>query len=142
MKKILQNKNLLKYCTVLVIAVVLAIVSIVYFVQSYSFYKDEWGTDISFDTDSIVFFLSAIPLGIYGGYGLYAEEKGKDMNMVFYSCFMIVFVLLSFYPLGMFFKGLAKGKAYTEIQSYLYMGILSLVVLVYLGFSYWLDKKE
>lgn len=142
MKKLAKNSALLKHCTVIALAAVLCVISIIYFAQSYYFESDEWGTSISFDEDSIVLFLCSIALLIYGIYALYAYKKNTESKAVYYSCFGVVSFLLAFYPLGKFFKALAKGGKFTDCQEYLYIGFLGLLMIAYLIFSYLSQRHE
>ncbi|MGM9969326.1 MAG: hypothetical protein ACI35S_02905 [Anaeroplasma sp.] len=143
MKKLLTNNKYLKPLMITLFGSVLAVVSVIYFIQSYSFYADEWGTDISFSTDAVVMLLCAIIFITYGLIVLYNENKNLPTNeKEFYVSFGLSTALISFYSLGQFFRGLAKHKGYIDIQDYLYAGILALVLLVYLGISFYNSKKK
>lgn len=142
MKKLVKNSALLKHCMVIALAATLCIISIIYFAQSYYFESDEWGTSLSFDEDSIVLFLCSVSILIYGIYSLYAYKRNTADTAVYYSCFGVASFLLAFYPLGKFFKALAKGGKFTECQEYLYIGILGLLMIAYLIFSYLSCRRE
>lgn len=142
MKKLIKNSELLKDCMIIGIAAVLCIVSIIYFAQSYSFYQDEYGTDISFDSDTIVIFLCSVSVLIYGILCVVAQKKNKSADNAYYLCFGVTACLVAFYPLGTFFKALSKGSKFIDCQDYLYIGILGLIMIAYLIFSYLSKKRE
>lgn len=142
MNKIVKNSSLLKNIMIIVIASLLCIVSLIYFIQSYSFYSDEWGTDISIDSDYLVLFLCSICILVYGIYSLVAYKKNISTKNVYFGCFGVASVLIGFYPLGIFFKSLAKEVSYKDCQGYLYIGIIGLAVIIYLVFSYIENKKN
>lgn len=142
MNKIIKNSALLKAIMVVAFGSILAIISIIYFAQSYSFYQDEWGTDISFDNDSIVMLLCSIAILIYGIYSVIAYKKSLSSKNVYYGSFGVVACLISFYPLGRFFRALAKGSTFVNCQDYLYISIIGIVMLFYLIFSYLNEKKN
>ncbi len=142
MKKLIKNSALLKNCMIIAVAAMLCIISIIYFVQSYSFYSDEYGTDISFDSDSIALFLCSISILIYGIYSVYAWKKNLSSENPYYLCFGVVACLITFYPLGRFFRALAKDSKFVDCQDYLYVSILGIILLAYLVFSYLSKKKE
>lgn len=142
MNKIVKNSTLLKNIMIIVLASLLCIVSLIYFIQSYSFYSDEWGTDISIDSDYLVLFLCSICILIYGIYSLVAYKKNLCTKNAYFGCFGVASVLIGFYPLGIFFKSLAKEIPYIECQGYLYMGIIGIAFIMYLAFSYFEYKKN
>ena len=142
MNKIVKNSTLLKNIMIIVLAVLLMITSLIYFIQSYSVYSDEWGTDISIDTDYLVLLICSICILIYGIYSLIAYKKNLNTKNAYYACFGVTSVLIGFYPLGIFFKSLAKEVPYLECQGYLYIGIIGIAFIMYLVFSYFENKKN
>lgn len=139
----MKNKNeLIKRWLIVIFAAVFMIITAVLFGLSLEIYDDGYGTDVSFDMDMIVCFLCGIALLVYGIYSLYALKKKKSMQLAYYGAFGVIAVLTTFYPLGVFFKAMAKKKPFLENQDYLYLGILGLILLIYLIVSYLGDKQE
>lgn len=142
MKKLISNKNKLTSLMITIVGILFAIISIIYMIQSYSYYSDEWGTDISFDEDSIVMLLISVVLIVYGLYSNYAYNKNISTINAYHLSFGTISLLLSFYPIGQFIKGLAKEKPFKEVQDYLYFGIVGLVLLTYIIISYINTRKK
>lgn len=142
MNQLKKNSELIKRSMIALLGFLAMIISIVEF--SLSFYKenDGWGTDISFNMDSVILFICGLAIFIYGAYCLYAYKKKKDTEAMYYGCFGIVAVMMAFYPCGVFFKAMAKKKPFLENQDYLYIGILGIVMIAYLIFSYISNSKN
>lgn len=141
MKKLLNNKKLIGIITI-VLSSILIILSIIFLVKSFNIYKDEWGCDISIDNDYLVILIASISLLIYGIYMLYSHISNKyDYNIAFGSLF-VCNILLAFYPLGSFFKALAKKEKYIDCQWYLYIGLFGLILFVLLTVKYFKRKKK
>ncbi len=141
-KNLVKNSELIKRCFIIALATALAIISLIGFFLSYQKYNDGYGTDISFDMDAIVLFICSLAILIYGVYSVYALKKDKSLKTAYYASFGTVSVLIAFYPLGMFFKALAKGKKFEDYQDYLYIGIIGILMIFYLIFSYISDNKK
>lgn len=142
MKKLIKNSELIKRVLLVVMASMLTILSLVMLSISYESYNDGYGTDISIDMDYLVLTLCGIAFLIYGVYSIIAYKKNYSTQSAYYGTLGTISVLLSFYPLGVFFKALAKEKPFLEIQEYLYIGLLGLVFLLYLLFTYLSDKNK
>lgn len=148
MNKLIKNSELIKRALFVAFSVVLILISIVYFSLSFSLYDDGWGTDISFDQDAVVLFICSVALCVYSVCNLLALKNNISTKNVYYSSFGVIGVLLFCYPLGVFFKELSKalssGEAfdYSSYQDYLYLGLLGLILVLYLIFSYISDKKN
>lgn len=142
MKKLIKNSELIKRVLLVVMASMLTILSLVMLSISYESYNDGYGTDISIDMDYLVLALCGIAFLVYGVYSIIAYKKNYSTQSAYYGTLGIISVLLSFYPLGVFFKALAKEKPFLEIQEYLYIGLLGLVFLLYLLFTYLSDKNK
>lgn len=139
MKKLLSNKRTVGII-ITTIASILAILSLIFMIQSYEFYSDEWGTDISIDSDYLVLLLISIDLLIAGIYLIYTYNKKYNSNVVMGTTF-IGALLLGLYPLGRFFRALAKGSTYVEAQWYLYVGLIGVVLLGLVIYKYIKTKK-
>lgn len=142
MKNLCKNSGLIKRVFVTLLGLAVSIISIVEF--SLSFYKenDGWGTDISFDMDSIALLICGVALTIYGIYCIFAYYKNKETDMAYYGAFGVISVITAFYPLGVFFKAMAKNKPFLDNQDYLYIGIIGILMIAYLIFSYLSDYKK
>ncbi|MDE5565829.1 MAG: hypothetical protein K2I77_02475 [Anaeroplasmataceae bacterium] len=142
MKNLCKNSGLLKRIFIVLLGLAVSIISIVEF--SLSFYKenDGWGTDISFDMDSIALLICGVALTVYGIYCIYAFYKDKEIEMAYYVTFGVIAVILAFYPLGVFFKAMAKHKPFLDNQDYLYIGIVGILMIAYLIFSYLSDYRK
>lgn len=113
-------KNKLKYLFILLAFLTGLVISTVLYVQSFEFYQDEWGIDISFSSDYLV----AIVITICGlVYSLVSLIKDKPFDK---SAWLIISSIICFYTLGVFFKGVNKHKEFSSIQNYLYVGLVSL----------------
>lgn len=142
MNNLKRNSTLLKHIMLILIGIIFTIISIIKIKESYSYYSDDWGTDISFDTDYIVLLVCSIIILIYGIYSLAAYKKNLKFKNAYYMAFGTISCLIAFYPLGIFFKSLAKDIPFNECADYLYIGIIGIVMLLYVGFSYLSNKNE
>ncbi|MDE5714849.1 MAG: hypothetical protein K2I42_01830 [Anaeroplasmataceae bacterium] len=142
MKKLKKNSELFKRWMIVFFAIILMTVSIVMFSLSFEKYNDGYGTDLSFDMDLIVLFICGISILVYGVYSIVAYYKKLSLKTAYYGAFGTVSVLISFYPLGVFFKAMSKNKPFLENQEYLYIGILGIGILLYLVFSYIADSNK
>lgn len=138
MNQIKKNSELIKRCLIIALSVVILASSLALFFLSLETY--EGGFDANMDY--IVLLFCGIALFIYGTYSVYALKKEKSLHMMYYGCFGAISVLTGFYPLGVFFKALAKNKPFIENQEYLYIGIMGLIMLSYLIFSYLGDSNK
>ena len=126
------------------------VISLVLYIKSYSFYSDEWGTDISFNEDYSVAFVFSLILSAYFLYSLVCSIK-KEEPMFTEWAGLASSGLASFYPLGKFFKALFKAINkgnefnYAGYQAYLYIGLVVLSIFLYFLFiviEKHLKKKE
>ena len=140
MNKLINNSKLIKDILLIIISSLLCVFSLVFLIQSYSFYSDEWGTDISFDEDYVVALVIGAAILAYSIVNLVAKSSSTKKNC-YYLSFGVTSALIAFYPLGIFFKSLAK-EPYLECQAYLYVGILGLFFLRYVLMSYLSEKKK
>lgn len=116
------------------------------FIQSYEFYKDEWGTDISFNEDYIICMVVGVIITVYG---LVKQFRNVGEKAYLLTGGLIT-LIIGCYSLGTFFKQLfkaiEKSKAfeYASYQVYLYLGIISLTILFYFIIFYLANnyKKE
>ena len=138
MKQLKKNSELIKRILIILLSVVIMGSAMALFALSIETYVGGFDADM----DSIVLFFCGVFLLIYGSYSVYAYKKNLSCQNVYYGSFGAISVLIGFYPLGVFFKAMAKHKPYLENQEYLYIGILGLVMIAYLIFSYLSDHKE
>lgn len=139
MKKLLSNRRTVGII-ITAITSILTVLSLIFMIQSYEFYSDEWGTDISFDSDYLVLLIISITLLIAGIYLIYTYNKIYNSNVIYATTF-IGALLFSLYPLGRFFRALAKKSTYVEAQWYLYVGLVGLVLLGLVIYKYIKAKK-
>lgn len=138
MKQLKKNSELIKRCLIILLGTILLASGITLFSLSIDSYEGGFDADM----DSVVLALCGVALFIYGIYSVYALKKNKSLEIAYYGTFGAISVMLAFYPLGVFFKAMAKNKPFIENQEYLYMGILGIVVIIYLIFSYISEHKD
>jgi len=120
--------------------------SLASFIMSYEFYQDEYGTDISFNEDTVVFMIIGLIVIAFSLIALFKNNKvQKELNITG----TLISAILCFYPLGVFFKALfkaiSKGKefVFADYQNYLFIGVIFLCALVFMVISLvQLYKKE
>ena len=130
----------------LITSVVIAVFSLVLFLTTFNFDKEEWGTEVGFDEKYTIVLIGALALLFYS---IYKFVKGDNAKVLYFNILMIVeSALLGFYPLGIFFKTLTKAIeankdfSYKDNQFYLYLGIIGLFVFATFIIKYFLDRKE
>ena len=138
MKQLKKNSELIKRSLIILLSLVLIASSITLFALSIEVYEGGFDADM----DYIVLLFCGIFLMIYGAYSVYGYRKNKSCQTMYYGTFGAISVLMGFYPLGVFFKAMAKHKSYLDNQGYLYIGLLGLIMIAYLIFSYLSDHKE
>ncbi len=136
-----MKNNILKYFFLSMTGFLSFVFSLVKYIQSYEIYSDEYGTDIAFNSDYIIALLVSLCILLYGIYKIIATNKGyKESNAYVYTG-LCISSLLSFYPLGIFFKAMNKQKPVSEYLNYLYLGIVALFLLFYYLFTIISSKK-
>lgn len=139
-KKINKSKLVLVTSIILsVLSLALSIFTLVLVIKSYSFYDDGYGISVEFDSDYIVYFLASMTLFIYSIIVL--KNQNYELTTTFIS-FGIIEVLLSFYPLGIFFKAISKKKPFVDNVHYLIIGVIFLVLLVLTCVFYFRSLKK
>ncbi|MDE6656935.1 MAG: hypothetical protein K2J85_08085 [Anaeroplasmataceae bacterium] len=138
MKQLKKNSELIKRILIILFAGVLIGISIALFALSIEVYEGGFDADM----DTIVLFFCGVALLVYGIYSVYALKKKISDKTIYYGAFGAISVLTAFYPLGVFFKAMAKHKPFLANQEYLYIGILGVIMIAYLIFSYISDQKE
>ncbi len=136
MNKIKENSALIKKILFIVLAGVLFITSLTLFIQSIESY------DGGFDAnkDYVVCMIISLIILAYAIYLLISKNQNSTLGRqitIGTSC-----AIACAYSLGVFFKGIAKGKEYAGIQIYLYAGIVTLLVLFIVGLDYLESKKS
>ena len=139
MNKFAKTKNILN----IVLGAFVVLTSLVMFILSYEIYKDEYGTDISFNSDYVVSLLIGLIILFYGIISL----KG-GVNGAYEISGMLSGSLIGFYSLGVFFKAFSKAVFikkvafdYVANQTYLYIGLLGLIILAFYAVSYFAKKE-
>ena len=116
MNKIKENSTLIKKILFIVLAGVLFVTSLALFIQSIESY------DGGFDAnkDYVVCMIISLIILAYALYLLFSKNpkvnNGRILTVAISSAIACA------YSLGVFFKGVAKGKEYAGIQIYLYAG--------------------
>ena len=114
--------------------------SLVYFIRSFEVYRDEYGTDISSNGDYLVAMLVSLCVIAYAVYLLIVKKDSERRIYAFSG--ICATALTCFYPLGVFFKAMNKGNEFASYQPYLYLGIVSLFLLIYFIFVGFEGEKE
>ncbi len=139
-------KLLSKYKSLIIALVGIMIFSfgLCLFIQSYEFYKDKWGTDISFNEDYIICMIVGVIITTYGLIKQFRNIKEK----VYLLTGGLISLVVGCYSLGTFFKqlfkALEKSKAfeYASYQTYLYIGLITLTIFTYFIVMYLNDKNQ
>lgn len=132
-----QDKNLIKNILLVVTMGLVLLFAIILYATSFSFYSDEYGTDISFSKDYLVCVIVGLILLFYSIVNLINYRKNKYNKSLLPVVSGVSTLILTFYSLGAFlkplFKGISKGSdlgaIFKENQTYLYFGIVGLFVL-------------
>lgn len=138
----MMNNKLLKYLSLTFVGVVSFIFSLVKYILSFEYYADEYGTDISFNSDYIVAMLISIVLAVCGILLLVALKNNKENKLIPIYSGLLISSLLFFYPLGYLFKQLNKGKLFVDYLNYFFVGIVGLGILCYFVFNYLETRKK
>ena len=137
-----MNNKLYKNISVVIIGFISFVFSLTKYIMSYEYYKDEYGTDISFNNDYFVAIIISLVILICGIWMIINFKKEKELKMISIYGGLVISTLVTFYPLGVLFKQLNKGKPFVDYLNYLFIGIVGLSVLIYFIFSYFEKKKE
>jgi TRAP-type C4-dicarboxylate transport system permease small subunit len=132
--------ELTKRILLIVLGLFLSVLFLVFYIKSYSFYQDEYGTDISFNNDYLILTLLGLIVLVYGIISLYTLLKNKE-NHYFNISSLCFTGLGGFYGLGIFFKQISKGKEFASNQHYLYLGIMLTLLFVYFVINVYQDYK-
>lgn len=140
----MKKLDLCKKISLLLSGVFIFVFGLVLFIQSYSFYQDEYGLEISFESDFIICMIIGIIIFIYSLLWTLREENHKLYPLMGGLSSMII----SSYSFGIFFKqlgkALSKNKAfeYLAYQNYLYIGFITLAITIYFVILYVINKKQ
>jgi len=138
-----MKNSIYKYVFLSLSACLSFVFSLVKYIQSYEIYSDEWGTDISFNLDYVIAILVSLTFLVYGIYQIIIIKKGNQSTNALAYIGLVVSSLLSFYPLGVFFKAINKQKPVADYLNYLYLGVVAFFLLISFVFSYLsLNKKS
>ena len=132
-----MNTTKLKKICLLLVGLSSTIISIILYINSFEIYKDEWGTDISFNEDYVIAILLSLVVLIYG-----ITNITNPNNNAFSLVVTLLSSITTFYTLGVFFKAISKNKPFNENYAYLYIGIISLFILDYGIFSILENKNK
>lgn len=116
-------------------------ISLYYYIVSFSFYSDEYGTDISFNSDYVILLLV---LSLSLGYLIYLLINDLKNNKIKFNYIIpsTQMGILSFYSLGVFFKQMNKNKPFMDYQIYLFFGIVTLILMAYFIVRYFLKSQN
>lgn len=142
MNKIVKNSALIKNALIIAFGGLLTLINVIYLCQTFYFKNDGWGSSIEFNENYIFALICSVIILIYGIINLINFKKNKDNGNLVYYTFGTISFMLAFYPLGKFFKGLAKQKEFVSIQDYLYLSLLGFVLLAYFIFHYLAKNKN
>lgn len=134
-----MNKSLKRYIALIILGVILIIFNLVMYINSYSFYKDEYGTDISFNSDYLVALIISVIFLIYNVFGFLNKNNLKEYFIIL-GGISSLFVCL--YSNGCLLKALNKSESYIDYQNYLYIGVLSLGFFLYFLLYYFENKRS
>ncbi len=145
-----MKSKLIKNIFTIVLSSLLLIFGLIKYISSYYSENDGWGIDISFNSDYIVVILIGLIALVYGIYQLKQNQKNENNPLVSIYTGISICALVSFYPLGIFFKNLfkaiSKNKAFAfnDYVGYLIIGIAGLIALgLFVGFLiYYFNKKK
>ena len=127
----------------IVLGAFVLIVSLVYFIKSKEVWADEYGTDISFNSDYVVAMIIGVIISVHGVAQLLNSNQFTSV-----ICNITASGVICFYSLGCFFKPLMKALSknvafeFVNYQAYLYIGILTLILFAYYIVSYFDIKKQ
>lgn len=116
-------------------------ISLYYYIVSFSIYSDEYGTDISFNSDYVILLLV---LSLSLGYLIYLLINDLKSNKIKFNYIIpsTQMGVLSFYSLGVFFKQMNKNKPFVDYQIYLFFGIVTLILMAYFIVRYFLKSEN
>ena len=118
-----MNKlNLVKKILFVLAASLLTLVLLVVFIKSFYVDDDGYGTTYGSNLDYFVLLVIAVCVLIYS----ITYLLNKNTKKVFYTTFGIATCLGSLYPLGLYFKNLAKGKDTFTLDSFFSYGLVEL----------------
>lgn len=131
----MKNK-LIKPILIGIVGFSMFVISLILYINSFELYQDEWGTDISFNSDYIVAIIISIIIMVYGL--LNYKYDNQYYNII--SC--MASSIISFYTLGVFFKAISKGQAFDFCKNYLFIGIVSFTFILLFGYNYIKEHKK
>ena len=132
----MKNSKLFANISLIILATAMFTYYLVKYIMSFEIWDDGFGTDYSFNSDYVVLSLIGLIFLIYAIYNLVTYYKNNYNPNVMYATFALAASVGTFYPLGVFFKAMAKGKAYVDYQDYFYIALASLVFLCFVIFTY------
>ena len=148
----MNNKlQLVKRIMLLVASSISSIISAYLYIASYSLWKDEYGTDISFNETYLVALIASLLL-VFAAIYVLVKNDNRYTNITLSASTS----LISFYGIGTFLKKLfkaiikskEKGKPLSEYfkfsdnQALLYIGIVTLFIAAYFIISAYMDYKN
>lgn len=107
-------------------------------IKSYSYYSDEYGTDISVDGDCVTLALIGLFVAIVGIVMIVRAKKDLTVNVN--QVITVIGFVMTFYPLGLAFKMLAKKKPESSIDYFLW-AIFGAFMLAY-GVIDYIDGRK
>ena len=110
-------------------------------IQSYSYYGDEWGKDLSVNQDLLVKTFVGLILLICGIVAIIKTKKNQDTFTTYNTSICLVGIIMCIYPLGLMFKMINKHKSGNIIVDYLIWSIFGAFILAY-GIICYIDHKK
>ena len=134
--KLIKNSTTIKQLLFVFLASVLVITSLTVYILSIVAYEGGFDANV----DYLVYLILSIIILIHSIYGI-VRPNG---NLVYAKILTLGLVssIGGLYSLGQFFKKLTKGYDYVDIQLYLYMGIICLILVAIALFEYLETKKQ
>ena len=114
---------------------------LVLMIQSFEYYNDGYGKDISVDQDIMVKMFVGLVLLICGIVVLVKIKKKQDTFNTYNYSIILVGMLMSVYPLGMMFRSMNKHKSGSVIVDYLIWTIFGAFILAY-GIICFIEHKK
>lgn len=133
--KIKENAQLIKKILMIVLASILVITSLALYIQSIESYDGGFDSNLDYVV-ALIISIAILSFILYTSFG-----KNVDYVKSKNSLLITITTVSSCYSLGVFFKGLAKGKEFQGLQVYLYFGIVTLILLI-IGILNNIEKKK
>jgi len=131
-----MKQNKFKNIIALIYGIFSSIISLILMIKSFEKYDDGYGIDYSIDSNYIIALIVSVGIIIYTILSINNLKKANDNSKNTTITVFTLSTIVSFYTLGVFFKGLFKAISknisftYATYQAYLYIGIAFLLFLI------------